>query len=100
MGIDRAQVQKVAHLARLSLSPDEEEKFTSQLSHVLGYIEKLAGVDVSGVPPLAFAGDLDPVHAQELLRDDVPHPGLTHEQALAAAPASDGQSFLVPRILE
>lgn len=100
MSIDRAQVQKVAHLARLSLSPDEEENFAAQLSHVLGYIEKLEGVDVSSVEPLAFAGDLDPEHSRELLRDDAPHQSLPREVALAAAPASDGQSFLVPRILE
>jgi aspartyl-tRNA(Asn)/glutamyl-tRNA(Gln) amidotransferase subunit C len=100
MSIGRAQVQKVAHLARLSLSSDEEETFAVQLSNVLGYIEKLGEVDVSGVPPLAFAFDSDPARAQELLRDDVPCEGLPREAALAAAPSSDGQSFLVPRILE
>lgn len=100
MGIDRAQVQKVALLARLTLSPAEEEKFASQLSQVLGYIEKLAAVDVSLVEPLAFAGDLDAAQAEDLMRDDVPQASLPREAALAGAPASDGQSFLVPRILE
>jgi len=100
MAIDRSQVRHVAHLARLSLSAAEEEKFTAQLSQVLGYIEKLESVDVSGVEPLAFAGDVDPASAKAALRDDRARSGLTREDALAAAPQRDAQAFLVPRILE
>ena len=57
MAIDRAQVRHVARLARLALSPEEEERFAAQLAHVLEYIERLQAVDVSGVEPLGFAGD-------------------------------------------
>ena len=100
MAIDRAIVRHVAHLARLELSPAEEEQFTRQLSSVLGYIEMLAQVDVSQVQPLAFAGDVDPLAAEAVLREDVPVPGLSRDLALAAAPARDERAFLVPRILE
>ena len=100
MAIDRAQVRHVARLARLRLTEAEEERFASQLSDVLAYVEKLARVDVTGVLPLAFAGELSAEEATSALRPDEERPGLPRERALAAAPAHDGASFLVPRILE
>ena len=101
MAIDRAQVRKVARLARLSLTDAEEEKFAAQLSHVLDYIETLAAVDVSGVAPLAFAGDAGDAGGDgALLRPDLVLPGLSREEVLAAAPAANGTAFLLPRILE
>ena len=103
MAIDRAQVRHVARLARLSLTPAEEEKFATQLSHVLDYIEKLSAVDVSAVQPLAFAGDVEQAAFAQpgaALRPDEVQPGVTREDAMAAAPASNGTVFLVPRIIE
>jgi aspartyl-tRNA(Asn)/glutamyl-tRNA(Gln) amidotransferase subunit C len=100
LGIDRKQVRHVARLARLALSEDEEEKYAVQLSAVLGYIEKLEQVDVSGVQPLAFAGDATAEEAASAWRADEALPGLSREQALAAAPGHDELAFLVPRILE
>ena len=97
MTIDRAQVRHVARLARLSLSPEEEERFAAQLGHVLEYIERLAQVDVSQVEPLSFAGD---AQAGLPLRADTPRPGLPREKVLAQAPQQDGQTFVVPRIIE
>ena len=97
MAIDRAQVRHVARLARLALSAEEEERFAAQLQHVLGYIERLQQVDVSGVEPLAFAGDAS---AALPLREDEPKPCLARETVLAQAPQADEQAFLVPRILE
>ena len=97
MPIDRAQVRHVARLARLALSPEEEERFAAQLGHVLEYIERLSAVDVSGIEPLSFAGD---VGADLPLRDDVPLPSLPRETVLAQAPQQDGRAFVVPRILE
>ena len=97
MAIDRAQVRHVARLARLALSAEEEERFASQLQHVLGYIERLQQVDVSGVAPLSFAGD---VSAGLPLRADEPKPGLPREEVLAQAPQADEEAFLVPRIIE
>ncbi len=103
MAIDRAQVRHVANLARLSLSAAEEETFAAQLSQVLGYVESLAAVDVTGVEPLAFAGDLDPARAGMAgvaLREDRALAGIPRDEALAAAPQRDAQAFLVPRIIE
>jgi aspartyl-tRNA(Asn)/glutamyl-tRNA(Gln) amidotransferase subunit C len=97
VAIDRAQVRHVARLARLALSDEEEERFAAQLGHVLEYVERLQAVDVSGVEPLAFAGD---AAAGLPLRPDQPRAGLPRETVLAQAPETDGESFLVPRIIE
>ena len=97
MAIDRAQVRHVARLARLALSPEEEDRFAAQLAHVLEYIERLQGVDVSGVEPLSFAGD---ANAGLPLRADEPAPCLPRDLVLSQAPEHDGEAFLVPRIIE
>ena len=97
MPIDRAQVRHVARLARLALSPEEEERYAAQLAHVLQYVERLMSVDISSAEPLGFAGD---AQAPLPLRDDLPQPGLDRDQVLAQAKEHDGQAFLVPRILE
>ena len=95
MPIDRAQVRHVARLARLQLSAEDEERFAAQLAHVLEYIERLSTVDVSGVEPLAFAGD----SAAELpLREDEPRPSLTPQEALREAPEELAGGFAVPRM--
>jgi len=85
----------VARLARLALSPAEEERLQAQLDQVLAYIERLMAVDVGGVEPLSFAGE-----AALPLREDVPLPSLPREKVLAAAPEHDGAAFVVPRIIE
>jgi aspartyl-tRNA(Asn)/glutamyl-tRNA(Gln) amidotransferase subunit C len=97
VAIDRAQVRHVARLARLALSPEEEERFAVQLGHVLDYIERLQGVDVSGVEPLDFAGD--PGEGLPM-REDEPRPCLPRDTVLSQAPQHDGKVFLVPRIIE
>src|SRR3954467_3800302 len=98
MSIDRGTVRHVAHLARLALSPEEEEKTARELGRVLDYIERLSSVDVSAVEPLTFAGDA--AEAKESMRADEPRANLSREQVLAQAPEHDGSTFLVPRIIE
>jgi aspartyl-tRNA(Asn)/glutamyl-tRNA(Gln) amidotransferase subunit C len=88
-------VKYVAHLARLSLSPEEEQRIGAQLQDVLGYIEKLKEVDVSGVEPTAHAFPLINV-----VRPDEVRPSLSHDEALRNAPAQANGLFIVPRIVE
>jgi aspartyl-tRNA(Asn)/glutamyl-tRNA(Gln) amidotransferase subunit C len=88
-------VQYVAHLARLSLTPDEERKMAAQLGGVLGYIEKLKEVDVSGVEPTAHAFPL-----VNVTRPDDVRPSLPHEDAMRNAPAQANGLFTVPKIVE
>ena len=88
-------VNYVAHLARLALSPDETRKFGAQLSQVLGYIEKLKEVDVSGIEPTAHAFPLI-----NITRADEVRPSLDHEEALSNALAKANGLFIVPKIVE
>jgi aspartyl-tRNA(Asn)/glutamyl-tRNA(Gln) amidotransferase subunit C len=85
----------VAHLARLSLTPAEEQQFGAQLGGILGYIEKLKELDVTGIEPTAHA-----VPLVNVFRPDVAGPSLSHEEALRNAPATSGGLFLVPKIVE
>ena len=88
-------IQYVAHLARIELTPAEEQKLAAQLSNILGYIEKLKELDVSGVEPTAHA-----VPRINVTRPDEVRPGLTNDQALANAPARANGLFMVPKIVE
>ena len=88
-------VKYVAHLARIALTPDEEEKIGSQLGNILGYIEKLRELDVSGVEPTAHA-----VPMVNITRADEIRPSLAHEDALRNAPRQANGLFIVPKIVE
>ena len=88
-------VQDVARLARIALTPAEEEKFGAQLSQVLGYIEKLNQLDVSGIEPTAHA-----VPLLNVVRPDQVQPSLDNQEALRNAPAKANGLFLVPKIVE
>ena len=88
-------VKYVAHLARLSLSAEEEQKIGAQLSNILGYIEKLKEVDVTGVEPTAHAFPL-----VNVTRPDEVRPSLSNEDALRNAPSTANGLFMVPKIVE
>jgi aspartyl-tRNA(Asn)/glutamyl-tRNA(Gln) amidotransferase subunit C len=92
--IDREQVHKVANLARLELTPDEEEKFTTQLGSILEYIEQLSELDVTDVPPTTRAIDVSNVTREDNLQ---PYPD--REAILSSAPEQEGDFFKVPKIL-
>ncbi len=88
-------VKYVAHLARISLSPAEEQKLGAQLGNILGYIEKLKELDVSQVEPTAHAVPLINVTRLDEIR-----PSLPTGEALRNAPAQANGLFLVPKIVE
>ena len=88
-------IDHVAKLARLALTPEEKEKFARQLGDVLLHIEQLAKVDVTGVEPTAHAFAVHNVWA-----DDVPQPGLPVELALQNAPARRDNMVVVPKVVE
>ncbi len=95
MSLDRATVHRVALLARLDLSPKEEEQIAEQLGSVLNHFERLAAVDTTGVEPTSHAVDL-----RDAYRDDVVTNPLAPEAYRANAPARDGNLFKVPKIIE
>ncbi|MGD0614539.1 MAG: Asp-tRNA(Asn)/Glu-tRNA(Gln) amidotransferase subunit GatC [Verrucomicrobiota bacterium] len=88
-------VKYVAHLARLTLSAEEEQKLSSQLGNILDYIEKLKEADVAGVEPTAHAFPL-----VNVTRPDEIRPSMAGEEALRNAPAAAGGLFIVPKIVE
>ncbi|OHE89160.1 MAG: asparaginyl/glutamyl-tRNA amidotransferase subunit C [Verrucomicrobia bacterium RIFCSPLOWO2_12_FULL_64_8] len=88
-------IDHVANLARLALTPEEKAEFTRQLGDVLTHIEHLKKVDVSRVEPTAHAFPLANVWA-----DDVPRPGLPVAAALQNAPAQRDHMFVVPIVVE
>ncbi len=88
-------VKYVAYLARIALTPDEEKKLAVQLGGILGYIEKLKELDVTGVEPTAHA-----VPLVNVTRADEVRPSLSHEDALRNAPRQANGLFIVPKIVE
>ena len=88
-------IDYVANLARIALTPEEKTLFTDQLGDVLTYIKKLQSVDVSGVEPMAHAS---PVF--NVWREDEPEASLPPEVALRNAPAQRDQQVVVPKVVE
>jgi aspartyl-tRNA(Asn)/glutamyl-tRNA(Gln) amidotransferase subunit C len=89
--IDREQVLHVARLARLELSDEEVAKISVELSKILEHIEKIAELDLDGVPPTTHV-----VEVANALRPDVARPSLPREVALASAPSVADDGFSVP----
>jgi aspartyl-tRNA(Asn)/glutamyl-tRNA(Gln) amidotransferase subunit C len=93
--ISRAEVERVAHLARLRLEPAEAEAMTRQLEAILDYVAQLEAVDTEGVPATSHV-----IPLATPLRDDMPGALLAPEVAVANAPAPRGTAFTVPRVLD
>jgi aspartyl-tRNA(Asn)/glutamyl-tRNA(Gln) amidotransferase subunit C len=88
-------VDHVARLARLALTDEERERFKQQLVLILEHAERVQEVAAEDVPPTS-----QPVPLRNVLRDDLPRPSLTQEEALAGAPEVEAGRFKVPRIIE
>jgi aspartyl-tRNA(Asn)/glutamyl-tRNA(Gln) amidotransferase subunit C len=89
--IDREQVLHVARLARLRLSDEEVDRMATELSSILGHIERISELDLQGVPATTHV-----VQVANALRPDVPQPSLPRDVILAQAPATQDGGFLVP----
>ena len=92
--LTRADVEHVAHLARLGLTDAELGRLEGQLNTILDRYAKLAELDTDAIPPTAQTIELE-----NILRDDVALPSLPAEAVLANAPERDGDFFVVPAIL-
>lgn len=95
MSAPQLNIEHVAKLARLALTPEEKVRFSQQLGDVLHHIEQLAKVDVTGVEPTAHA-----FAVHNVWQDDVPQPGLPVELALKNAPAQRDNMIVVPKVVE
>ncbi|HET9500522.1 MAG TPA: Asp-tRNA(Asn)/Glu-tRNA(Gln) amidotransferase subunit GatC [Marmoricola sp.] len=92
--ITRDEVRHLADLARIDLSDTELDHLAPQLSVILESIASISGATADDIPPTSH-----PLPLTNVFRADEVRPGLTPEQALAAAPEVDQQRFAVPRIL-
>ena len=89
--IDREQVLHVARLARLELSDDEVARMATELSTILGHVDRMSQIELDGVPPTTHV-----VEVTGALRADEPRPSWPREVMLASAPAERDGGFLVP----
>lgn len=88
-------IDHVANLARLALTPDEKARFAKQFDDILGYFDRLNRVDVTGVDPTAHA-----LPRVNIWREDMPGATFTPEEAVANAPAAREAQVVVPRVIE
>lgn len=95
MKIDRATVEHVARLARLTLSDEDRERFAEQLGRILEYCRLLDAQPIEGVPPTSHV-----IPITNVLRDDAVTPSLDRDEVLAQAPAHTQGFFRVPRVFE
>ena len=94
MSLSRDDVAKVSLLARLQLSEDELSTMTDELSAIVEYVELLGELNTDDVEPLAH-----PLDVSNCFSADEPRQSLARDDALANAPKSDGEFFLVPAVL-
>lgn len=95
MKLTRDEVQRVAVLARLRLTPQEETQLTEQLDHILAYVDKLAELDTSNIE--LFSHEVDAVNA---FREDKVTNRPNADALLVNAPDRDNTFFKVPKIIE
>jgi aspartyl-tRNA(Asn)/glutamyl-tRNA(Gln) amidotransferase subunit C len=93
--ISRDEVAHLANLARIELQPDELDRLAGQLEVILGSVAQVREVAGDDVPATSH-----PMPLINVTRPDEPRPSLTADEALAGAPAAEGNRFRVPRILE
>ncbi len=100
MSVDKATVAKIASLARIKVSDQELEAMAPELNQILGWVEQLGEVDVSGVEPMTAV-----IPNKLRLRDDVVDAdpltgGGIRDAVLANAPAAEHGFFGVPKVIE
>ncbi len=92
--IDSDLVRHIGKLSRIELTDIQVTTFSRQLADILSYFNKLQELDTDNIEPMAHAADLINV-----LAEDIPQPSLSTDQALANAPARDGDFFKVPKVI-
>ncbi len=95
MSLEKADVEKIGHLARLAVSADEIDGVANDLSSILQMVEQMGGVDTTGVVPMAH-----PLHMVQRLRPDEVTEEDQRELFQSVAPESEDGLYLVPRVVE
>lgn len=95
MSVDLATVKRVARLARIAVSEEDANRMTGELNAILGFVQQLDEVDISGVEPMT---SIVPMALRR--RDDVVTDGNKADDIVANAPASEENFFMVPKVVE
>lgn len=95
MSLNRADVEKIAHLARLAITEDEAEAYASDLSSILELVEQMNAVDTQDVSPMAH-----PLHMAQRLRVDEVTEVDQRERFQSTAPHTEAGLYLVPKVIE
>ncbi|MGK2912301.1 MAG: Asp-tRNA(Asn)/Glu-tRNA(Gln) amidotransferase subunit GatC [Sphingobium sp.] len=95
MSIDLQTVKKIASLSRISVTEDEAQAMVPELNNILGWVEQLAQVDVTGIEPMTAV-----IPNTLRLRDDVVTDGNVRDKVLANAPQAEQGFFAVPKVIE
>ena len=95
MALERSDVEKIAHLARLGLNDADIPQTTATLNNILSLIDAMQAVDTTGIEPLAH-----PLEATQRLRADVVTESNHREAYQAIAPAVENGLYLVPKVIE
>lgn len=93
--ITTQDVEYVAGLAQLILDDDSKERLVHEMGDILEYMDKLDELDTEGIEPMMHVLDLANVYREDVVRES-----LSRETAMRNAPKTDGEFFLVPRILD
>ena len=95
MSVDTATVRHIAKLARIAVTDAEVDALVPELNNILGWVEQLQEVDVTGVEPMTAV-----IPNKQRLRDDVVSDGGIRDQVLANAPIAEHGFFAVPKVIE
>ena len=95
MEVNDALIDNLSNLARLEFNAAEKEAIKNDLQRMIHFVEKLAELDTTGVEPLLHMSP-----ETNVLREDIPQDSISRREALAAAPATDGTYFEVPKVIK
>ena len=95
MSVDLQTVKRVARLARIAVSEEDAQRMTGELNAILGFVEQLNEVDVSGVEPMTSVAPMAMKKRQDVVTD-----GNKAADIVANAPATEENFFLVPKVVE
>ncbi len=95
MSLDKTDVEKIAHLARLAIDDSDIPDYARDLNNIFNLVEQLSAVDTTGITPMAH-----PLDAIQRLRPDTVTEGDLREQFQAIAPKTEDGVYLVPQVIE
>jgi aspartyl-tRNA(Asn)/glutamyl-tRNA(Gln) amidotransferase subunit C len=95
MPLNRTDVEKIAHLARLAVSDEDKNRYAADLSSILGLVEQMSAVATEEVSPMAH-----PLDMVQRLRSDEPSEVDQRDLFQRIAPATENGLYLVPKVIE